>query len=252
MHQKLAGLYQNKKFSLWFAIGLGVLVLYFPLKSNLLRVKESSHEAAELEELIQKDVHFVDKEKVLGVSTHQKIYSILKTAEGKYILAEIEKAKVVSGKFTGDITFRLPNGDLYTSRGKFLPDLVLKDGSATQGQIISSAITLIKLKNGDFLPVEVVDAQIVSGRIKEIFSARFTDSGYQMAGTIEKGVISNGYVVANPTFVSTRTRTFGYVVLYEEGKVKELRVLLKMFLHLVHLRIKRILLRRVILRMWSP
>ena len=212
---------RNKKIFLWLLLAILSLVSFFPLKTRFFELSQEYDVQRELGKLVQKDALYVNTEQILGASTDSKVYSILKTASGDYFLSQLVKAKLDSSEFVGDVTFRLPNGDLYTTTsGSYVPEIVLRDGSKTDGQIVKGALTTVELKNGNFLALEIINAEIDEGRVSGVFSGRTTDSGYQIAASIKQGIIEEGYVVESATFVSSRIRTFGYLVLYEERKIK--------------------------------
>ena len=176
---------RNKKIFLWLLVAILSLVSFFPLKTRFFELSQEYDVQRELGKLVQKDALYVNTEQILGASTDSKVYSILKTASGDYFLSQLVKAKLDSSEFVGDVTFRLPNGDLYTTTsGSYVPEIVLRDGSKTDGQIVKGALTTVELKNGNFLALEIINAEIDEGRVSGVFSGRTTDSGYQIAASI--------------------------------------------------------------------
>ena len=206
---------------MWLTIALAAFSLFFPLKKAYLAYRAGKDVQSRLSQLVSREAYYIDEEKVINASTDNKIYSVLKTEDGRFVLIEIIKGKVANTEFQGEVVVRLANGDLYsTTSTSFIPDLILRDGSRVIAQVVKGALTTIELADGSFIPLELMTAEIINGRVRGVFSARATDTGYQLAGEVKQNKISEGFVVANPTFVSARIRTFGFLVLYEERKLK--------------------------------
>ncbi len=170
-----------------------------------------------LASLVKKDVAYLDTNLILGSSFRRKVYAAAKIDDDYFALLQIVSAKLENGQFTGEVVLRFPNGDLYSGNlNDYFKDLVLRDGTKSKAQIVVPALTLAELSNGKVVPIQITNGSIENGRIKGIFSGYFLNSGYQLAGIIELGRVTNGYINTNPVYVASIIRVFGYLVTYEE------------------------------------
>ncbi|MFZ5933031.1 MAG: beta strand repeat-containing protein, partial [Patescibacteria group bacterium] len=170
-----------------------------------------------LEALAKKDVVYLDSQKTIGASGDYEVYTTVRTHEGDYALLQIIEGAVKDDKFTGILTFEMPNGELLS--GKFdtiIEGLILKDGTETTGEIVDRAVAIFKLKDGTFVPLKVVNGKIGGRRMASgIFSGRTYDIGYQIAAEIKNRKINYGYVLATPSYVSSVGKTLAYLATVE-------------------------------------
>ncbi len=213
---------KNKKIFSGVLITLFLITLSFPINNAVKQFREKKKINDHLSSLISNDSLYVNKEQILGASTDNKIYTVFKTTDGDYALMQIVTAKLKEGNFDGEIVVRFPNGDLYsTDSSAYVPELILRDHTKTEGQKVENAITFFNLKGGGYVAVQIINANIVDGRMDGVFSALQTNNGYQMAGSILQNKIESGYIVDYPTYVIRSTRLFGNLMLLEEQKLSE-------------------------------
>jgi len=142
------------------------LVSFYLLVNFVSRSNEEKRELEKLESLVKKVPVYLDEQLFDGASFDSKIYSVLKTDVGEYALVQIANAKVNGSKFMGDVTLRLPNGELYQgSTGAFLPEIILRDGTKLPAQVVENAIAVLRLSDGRFVPIELTLAEIIESRI---------------------------------------------------------------------------------------
>ena|SRR3990170_7825142 len=98
--KKVLLILKTKPVYLWMTIGLLLLIFYFPLEGRFADIKSELETNNKLSKLVEKDAMYVDEKKILGASTDQKIYVVVKTLENAYILAEVNDAKIESGVFS--------------------------------------------------------------------------------------------------------------------------------------------------------
>jgi trimeric autotransporter adhesin len=195
---------------------LGGLLSAFVFKNFEETAEEMSIES-QLESLVKKDPAYLDVDLILGADTNHKVFSVVKTEDDNYVLLQVVSARLEKRKAVSEITLRFPNGELYVGGlDSYFTDLILRDGTKTQAQLIIPALSLIELDNGSVVPIEIYNGEIKNGRLAGIFSARAVNSGYQLAGLVEIGKIVKGYMNINPTYVPPTVRIFGYLVVYEE------------------------------------
>jgi len=148
---------KNKIVFVWLLLAFISMVGFFPLKERFFAYNSKNDVQKKLNELVEKDTLYINEDQLLGASTDNKVYSVLSTISGDFLLAQIVKAKVISSEFEGSVTFRLPNGDLYTTTSSaYVPEIILRDGTKTEAQIVKGAISTIGLKNGNYLSVRTV------------------------------------------------------------------------------------------------
>ncbi|KKQ81895.1 MAG: hypothetical protein UT06_C0053G0005, partial [Candidatus Woesebacteria bacterium GW2011_GWA1_38_8] len=98
----------------------------------------------------------------------------------------------------------------------FISGYTLRDGTKVDAQVVQKAMTFLELGDKSLVPIEIFNGDVEGGVLTDVFSARAVTTGFQLAGYIEDGVVKEGYLVADPTYVSSSTRAFGYLVLLKE------------------------------------
>src|SRR3989304_1866774 len=187
-----------------------VAVTYFNNKEEAQKAKYA------FQSLIEKDKFFLDEEKTIGASADYDVYMTLKTEEDEYILAELVEAELKEDNFVGTATIQLPSGEYaYGDYDSFVQSIALKDGTQKDAQIIDKAVAVVKLIDGTFVPVKIVNGKVRAGKLEGIFSGRTFDAGYKFAGLVENRKIASGYVVASPSSVSASSRILAYLATVE-------------------------------------
>ncbi|MBI4153389.1 hypothetical protein HY503_00090, partial [Candidatus Woesebacteria bacterium] len=194
---------------IWIGAGIGNRVLG----------KQSSKEKIRLslEALLKKDTIYLDEEKALGASADYDVYMTLKTNEGEYALVRVIEAQIENGEFIGQATVAMPNGELASEIYKSIfTDLILKDGGETSAEIIDRGVAIVKLKDGRFIPLKLVNAAVKEGRVLDgTISGRTFDSGYMVAALIDNRKVASGYLLATTSYVSSTSRTAAYLATVE-------------------------------------
>ena len=192
-------------------VALGVYgVNYLGNKNQVQKVKLA------LESLIQKDAFYLDEARVIGSSTDYSVFMTLKTEGGDYALAKLIDAELKEDVFDGPSTIELPNGEYASGDyGSFLTGVTLKDGKEVDAQIIDKAVAVVRLRDGTFIPIKIVNGKIKAGKLEGVFSGRTFDAGYKVAGLIENRKVTDGYVVASPSSISASSRILAYIATVE-------------------------------------
>ena len=201
------------------AIILAVVLLMssFQAINKYDEIKEKHGIKKRLEELVKKDPYYIDESRVLGASAGNRVFAVFKTGEEDYVLSPLINAKIADNKFIGAVTIRYPNGELFSGEIEtFISGYTLRDGTKVDAQVVQKAMTFLELGDKSLVPIEIFNGDVEGGVLTDVFSARAVTTGFQLAGYIEDGVVKEGYLVADPTYVSSSTRAFGYLVLLKE------------------------------------
>ncbi len=213
---KLRGL--KRGLPLFLILGSIVFVLFSINAFDWKKVEvEKSDIRKNLESLVKRDLYYIDEERVLGAQADADVFCVFKTDSEDYVTAQIVDADIKNSKLDGITTMRYPNGELYSGElGVETSDFLLRDGTKVNSQVVQTALTYLELKDGNVVPVEIFNGEIVNGGLTGIFSGRTISTGYQLAGYIENGIVKEGYLISDPSYVSPAVRAFAYLMLLNE------------------------------------
>lgn len=169
-----------------------------------------------LQSLVKRDASYVDEKTIVNARSDYEVFATFKVGTDQYVLAKIIKASIKDDEFIGIATIVLPNGQLSSEKITANSNkIILKNGQNTIGRIVENATTVIKLSGNKYVPIKINTAEIRNGVLEGVFSAKMIDTGFTIAANAQGRIISEGYILTTPSYISDTSRAIGQLVVTE-------------------------------------